>query len=108
MFTVAVSRLPSTSLLDGAEAQHIAGVKNSKYISLTNTHHFVALAVKTMGPWNTEGLNLIKELGRRITEATGDPHETAYLLQRISVAVQRGNAASVVGCLPVEHSDSDV
>ena len=47
-----------------------------------------------------EGLDLIRELGRRTSQVTNDPRETSFLLQRISVAVQLGNAASVVGTLP--------
>ena len=32
------------------------------------------------------------ELGRRMTAATGDSRETSFLRQRLSVAIQRGNA----------------
>jgi len=40
---------------------------------------------------------LLKEVGRRITSETGEAKSTEYLLQRLSVAVQRGNCASVLG-----------
>ena len=39
---------------------------------------------------------LVKDLGKRLTASTGDRRETAWLAQRISVAVARGNAASVL------------
>ena len=48
-----------------------------------------------------EGLDFVRELGRRTSQATGDPRETSYLLQRISMAVQLGNVASFSGSLPV-------
>jgi len=35
-----------------------------------------------------------QELGRRITAVTDDPRETGFLFQRLSVALQRGNAVS--------------
>ena len=42
----------------------------------------------------------VRELGRRTSMITHDPRETSFLLQRISVAVQKGNAASCAGTLP--------
>ena len=50
-----------------------------------------------------DGLSFIRELGRRLTAITGDPRETTFLLQRISVAVQLGNVASIMGTLPARH-----
>lgn len=41
----------------------------------------------------------LKDLGRRLTRVTGEQKSTAYLLQRLSVAVQRGNTASVLGTM---------
>ena len=35
--------------------------------------------------------SVISELGRRITEVTGEPMETFWLQQRIGLAIQRGN-----------------
>jgi len=35
---------------------------------------------------------ITQELGRRITAVTDDPRETGFLFQRLSVALQRGNA----------------
>ena len=40
---------------------------------------------------------LVREVGRRIALETGEPRSTDFLLQRLSVAVQRGNCASVLG-----------
>jgi len=49
----------------------------------------------------------VKELGRRTSLITRDPRETKLILQRISVAVQRGNAASCSGSLPSAEPDFD-
>ena len=35
---------------------------------------------------------MIEEIGRRVTGVTDDPKETMYLFQRLSMAIQRGNA----------------
>ena len=42
-------------------------------------------------------LKLIKEVGKKISDLTGEKRSTSYLLQSISIAIQRGNAASVMG-----------
>ena len=49
-----------------------------------------------------------KELGHRLTSVTLDDSLHQYLLQKISVAVQWGNAASVVGSLPWASKMDDV
>ena len=43
-------------------------------------------------------MNFIEDFGRRLTQATGE-EATTRLLQRLSVSVQLGNAASVMGTL---------
>ncbi len=40
-------------------------------------------------------MTFVKELGGRVARVTGDQKSSHYLLQRLLVAVQRGNAASV-------------
>ena len=48
-----------------------------------------------MGTINSSGMELIKEIGRRITIITGDAKETSYLFQRLSIAIQRFNAVDL-------------
>ena len=43
-----------------------------------------------------ETSSFIGELGKRITMVSGDPREPEFLFQRLSVAIQRGNAISVL------------
>src|SRR6218665_2885254 len=93
--TYAMSHLAHTSINAGEAAERAAESKRMKYSTITNTHAFVAVALETGGAWYREGLQLISELGNRIRYATHDPMETSYIFQRISVALQRGNAISV-------------
>jgi len=44
-------------------------------------------------------MSLVKELGRRMAEINKEPRSTMFLRQRLSVAVQRGNAACILGTL---------
>ena len=50
-----------------------------------------------LGVFGVEARSLFKDIGRHITTATQDPLSHEYLVQRIAVAVQRGNAAAVLG-----------
>ena len=98
--TLAMSHVSSTSLVPGSVAERMARHKEQKYSSLLASHIFTPVAVETLCCWNSEGAALVKELGRRLTAVTSDPREASFLFQRISVAIQRGNAASVLGSLP--------
>ena len=44
------------------------------------------------------------EVGRRMAEVSKEPRSTTFLRQRLSVAVQRGNAVCILGTL--RHNDS--
>jgi len=39
-------------------------------------------------------VELVQEIGRRITLVIEDSRETAFLFERLSIALQRGNAVS--------------
>ena len=43
------------------------------------------------------GLKLIKEVGKKNCDLTREKISTSYLLRSILIAIQRGNAASVMG-----------
>jgi len=55
------------------------------------------VAIETLGPWGPAGLSFINEVGGRIASVTGDVRAASFLRQRLSIAVQRGNAAAVLG-----------
>jgi hypothetical protein len=55
------------------------------------------VAVETIGALGDGADELMHDLGRRISEVTGERRATEFLLQRLSVAIQHGNAASVLG-----------
>jgi hypothetical protein len=61
---------------------------------------FEPFGVETLGPWGTSALKLFKMISKRLVDASGDQKAGAYLAQRISIAIQRGNAASLLGTLP--------
>ncbi|OXA62157.1 hypothetical protein Fcan01_01115 [Folsomia candida] len=98
--TFAPSYLPQTCVHPGAAAEKAEDAKNKKYEFLQDRLLFVPVAIETIGVWGKEGLSLIKEIGSRITIVTEEKRATAFLLQRMSIAVQRGNVAAILGSLP--------
>ena len=51
-------------------------------------------------------LDFLVELGRLISSQSGDVRESSYLLQRISVAIQRLNSVLLQDSLTVDMPDS--
>jgi len=103
--TVADSYLDKTVHVAGSAAAVLAAAKIRKYNPLENTHIFVPLAFETIGPVCAEGVSFFVEVGKRLATVSGDPRETSFLFQRLSVAIQRGNAISVLATLRSETSD---
>ena len=102
--TLAPSHIAATATQAGAAAAHASSLKLLKYQSLQASYQVVPLAIETLGPYNAEGLRFITELGRKLAAVTGDIRETVFLKQRLSVAVQKGNAVSCLGSLPRDDS----
>ena len=61
------------------------------------------ICVETLGTWGPSALRLIKEIGSKIAEATGEPRSSTFLMQSIGMAVQRGNAVSILGTTTTIH-----
>ena len=71
-----------------------------KYETLSKHYNFTPVAVETLGPWGPEAISFVSKMIRRLSTATGDPRSTAFLRQKISLAVQRENAACMTQLLP--------
>ena len=83
----------------GAVAVDAEYRKELKYSHLDATHCFIPIAVETLGVFGAQACTFFREVARRVSLATDDPLAHQFLVQRISVAVQRGNAAAVLGCI---------
>ena len=101
--TFAQSHVQASSVLAGSAAVAAEERKTQKYSDIISGVDFVPVAIETSGVWGQQALNLIKEIGRRIFDITHEPRSTMFLRQRISVAVQRGNAGCILGTLPNFH-----
>ena len=85
-------------------------IKKYSYITSHAYHCFTPVAAfETTGVCGPRSMSFLTDLGRRIMNTTGDKSSLAYmyLLQKFSVAIHRGNAASVLGTLPPTFSPPD-
>ena len=72
--------------------------KYDNYIDLVNENYYVVpIAHETMGSWAPDSLKFLKDLGSRISEATGEKRAKSFLFQSLSMNLQRGNALCVMG-----------
>ena len=69
--------------------------KREHYRGLMDRYYFEPIAVETTGVLGPSTSTFLRRLGKQVSAATGDPREVAWLRERISLAVVRGNAASV-------------
>ena len=105
--TICDSYVKNSAKKAGSAAELREVQKSNHYKDLTN-YYFVPVAVETFGAWGSQGLKLIKEIGRKICDITGEKRSTFFLLQNISMAIQRGNAACIIGTVPVSEGLDEV
>ena len=103
--TLAQCHLHVSAGCAGSAATNAEATKVAKYAAFSNTHVFVLLAFETLGAWGEQAKVFVAQLGRRITGVMADVRETDFLRQRLSVAIQRGNALAIRGSLGL-HKNS--
>jgi len=90
--TLAESYISSSSRSAGAAAENAAVRKTSKYSDLPSCHIFQPIAIETLGVINTSAVEVLSEVGSRISQLSGEPRATKFLFQRLSVVLQRYNS----------------
>mgnify|MGYP006376173573 CR=1 FL=1 len=81
--------------------------KSAKYRSLAAFYCFLPVAVETLGALGEEAYTF-RDLGHRIATVTTEPKSFQFLMQRLSMTLQRGNAACVLGTTPPSHALDDL
>ena len=71
-----------------------------KYSSLIPSFHFSPLCVETLGAWGSCACSLVRRIGSRVMEQLGNNTATQFLIQKVAIDVQRGNATSVMATIP--------
>jgi hypothetical protein len=93
------SNIIVTAVEAGKAAAKAEELKMDKYRHLEEAYHVQPVAFETSGAWGPATTTFIKQLRRKLAETTGDPREAGYLAAAISIAITRGNAASILACL---------
>ena len=78
------------------------GVEQSAFLKLANNLYTLKLLISmcmALGAIGPKSLAFIRDLGYRMKQRTGEERALRYLLQRLSVAIQRGNSASAMGSI---------
>ncbi|CAK1588081.1 unnamed protein product [Parnassius mnemosyne] len=70
-----------------------------KYESLRDDYILVPFALETIDPWGPRAVKFLKELHPRLVVAASDKRAGSFLALRLSIAIQRVNAASVLGTI---------
>ena len=98
--TFSRSAINESAIQAGSAADKAEERKRNLYSTLQSTYRFEPLAIETTGVYGKSSIKFIAELGRRISAVTGEKRETQWLRQRLSVAVMKGNSASILatGC----------
>jgi hypothetical protein len=71
-----------------------------KQLFISSNYIFKGLPFETLGPWCKETIDFINVIGKRLSAESGDSKSKKFLFERISLAIQRGNAASIRGTFP--------
>jgi len=58
----------------------------AKYDELASTHILYPVAIKTGNNWNQWAVEPVQEIRRRATLITGEPRESTFLFQQLSIA----------------------
>ena len=99
--TYSASSLINASITPGSAAVAAEERKCSKYASLVDRYQFEPVAIETTGVVGVSTKAFLQRLGKRMTAQSGDRRETSWLFERLSLAVVRGNSASILatGCV---------
>ena len=97
MDTLAQSHVAATSQLAGSAADAAEARKQRKYQALEQQFIVQPIGFETMGSWGAGAKAFLTDVGHRVKQATGNQRAMEFLRQRVSIEIQRGNAASVMG-----------
>ena len=99
--TFADSYITKTSTKARKLADYAASLKHKHYSELMSSNNYIllAFAVETMGPWSEEAIKFIDEVGYKLQDLSGDKRSKFFLMQRISMEIQRYNAACIMGTI---------
>ena len=79
--TVCQTYVDQCSKKVGAAAEARENSKTSKYTDLSESYWFTPIGIETYGAWGSEGHKLVKDIGKKVMEETGEKRSTFFLFQ---------------------------
>ena len=104
--TFAASHINNCAIQPAHAADAADAAKRVKYANLEDRFIFQPISIETTGVMSASTKVFLKELGRLMTAETGEPREGAWLQQRLSLAVVRGNALCI--CASAKDFNNDL
>jgi hypothetical protein len=102
--TLAPSNLKLSSMSAGKSAEQAELRKYRHYDDICKQQYiFIPICVETLGSFGPSGAQFFKLLGSKLVVATGEPKAANYFRQSLSMAVQRGNANSIISSFPKQQ-----
>ena len=96
MNTFAESSVNESAIEAGRAAAKAENSKRAKYHDLMGRFRFETIAIETSGVYGPSTKIIVQEIGNKISQTSGDRRESMWLKQRLSIAIQRGNALSIL------------
>jgi len=103
--TLAPSYLKMSSSKAGSVAEQAERKKHNHYINLKENHIFTPISFESLGVCGPETKLFMNTLGKLLKKATGEKRALDYLYQKVSIAIQRGNAACILGTFEKKKLD---
>jgi len=103
--TLAPSYISESSKKARSIADKAERFKHNHYIDLKENYLFTPIAFETLGCMGPETKKFIGKLGSLMKAASGESRSKDFLLQKISIAIQRGNAACILATLGKSRVD---
>jgi len=97
--TLAQAHVKVTSRKVGAAANRAEGRKRTLYGDFRSEYIVQPIAFETFGVPGEQTRSFLKALSQRLSGQSEDPLAGEWFLQNISLCLQRGNAASVMGSM---------
>lgn len=107
--TLTPSHLNASSKVAGSVAENACKAKHKRYTQIEASNFLVVgLPFETMGPWCKESKSIIDKIGNLLIKESGDIRARKFLYNRISLAIQPGNASSVLRTYSVQDNLEEI
>merc|ERR1712055_648245 len=94
--TFAESSVNDSAIDAGRAAAKAELSKRAKYPDMVRRFRFEPIAIETSGVYGPSTCFIVQEIVKKILQISGDKRESMWLKQRLSIAIQRGNALSIL------------